>query len=99
MTESRSKAICLLMACIEALHINRNRLARMSDMNNTTVYKAVNGMPIEAVSVKKIKAKLYELLCGRREALECELNNINALIARVERDELNGLLPEAKDGL
>lgn len=97
MSEARSNAIGLLLSCIDALKTNRNKLARACDLNNTVVYSAVCGRPIRERSVGRMKKYIFENLMIQKENLTEELNSINALLARVERDELKGLSSDGED--
>lgn len=91
MSEARSKAIELLLSCIDALGMNRNKFSRACDMNSTVVYNAVSGRSIRERSVSRMKKYIYEHLMEQKEILTDELNNVNSLLARLERDELKGL--------
>ena len=91
MTEARRKAVRLLMDSLEATHLNRNRLASLAGIWNGSVYNAANGCTSSEYTVERMKRVLYEHLMLRQEDLKNDLDMINSLMARLERDELRGM--------
>ena len=91
MTEARKRAVNLLNESLDATHLNRNRLAKLAGIWNGGVYNAANGCTTSEYTVSRMKRVLYEHLMLRREDLERDLNLVNSLLARIERDELRGL--------
>ena len=91
MTDARRKAVSLLMDSLEVTRLNRNRLASLAGIWNGAVYNAANGYTSSEYNVERMKRVLYEHLMIRREDLKNDLDVVNSLIARLERDELRGM--------
>lgn len=91
MTESRRKAVDLLMDCLDATSLNRNHLAKLAGIWHGSVYNAANGLSVSEYNVERMKRVLYERLMLMREELRVNLDNVNSLLAKLERDELRGM--------
>lgn len=91
MTELRKRAIDLMMDCLDATDLNRNRLASLAGVWTGSVYNAANGCTASEYTIGRVKDVLYARLVSRREELEKELSSVSALMARIERDELRGM--------
>ena len=91
MTEMRRNAVELLMDSLDATHLNRNRLASLAGIWHGAVYNAANGYVTSEYNVERMKRALYEHLMLRHDDLKHDLDIVNSLLSRLERDELRGL--------
>ena len=91
MTEARRNAVRLLMDCLDATKLNRYRLAKLARIWHGAVYNAANGCTVSEYNVERMKRVLYEHLMLRQEDLSRDLDNVNRLLAKIERDELKGM--------